>query len=39
MRSGMMTNETLNPRYNRFNDRYETLGIINNRLYLLTCRD
>lgn len=39
MRSGMMTSETINPRYNRFNDRYETLGIINNRLYLLTCRD
>jgi hypothetical protein len=39
MRSGMMTNETINPRYNRFEDRYETLGVINNRLYLLTCRD
>ncbi|MDC1068257.1 hypothetical protein OAQ99_03755 [Candidatus Kapabacteria bacterium] len=37
--SGMMANETINPRYNRVDDRYETLGVINNRLYLLTCRD
>lgn len=37
--SGMMTNETISPRYNRIEDRYETLGIVNNRLYLLTCRD
>ena len=39
MRSGMMTSETINPRYNRFNDRYETLGIINNWVYVLTCRE
>jgi hypothetical protein len=37
--SGMMVNETIEPRYNRFDDRYETLGVVNNRLYLLTCRD
>lgn len=39
MRSGMMVNSTIEPRYNRFDDRYEALGEINNRLYLLTCRD
>lgn len=39
MRAGMMVNETIEPRYNRFEDRYETLGSTNNRLYLLTCKD
>ena len=39
MRAGMMVNETIEPRYNRFEDRYETLGATNNRLYLLTCKD
>ena len=39
MRAGMMVNETIEPRYNRFEDRYESLGVINNRLYLLTCKD
>lgn len=37
--SGMMTDFVDNPRYNRFEDRYEALGVINNRLFLLTCRD
>lgn len=36
--SGMMTDETIPPRYNRFDDQYETLGRINNRLYLLTIK-
>lgn len=39
MRSGMMVNSAIEPRYNRFDDRYEALGVINDRLYLLTCRD
>jgi hypothetical protein len=39
MRSGMMVNNAIEPRYNRFDDRYEALGVINDRLYLLTCRD
>lgn len=35
--SGMMTDKTSIPRFNRFKNRYEALGFINNRLYLLTC--
>ena len=37
--SGMMVNSVGNVRYNRFKNRYEALGEINNRLYLLTCTD
>ena len=37
MYSGMMVDKIIAPRYNRFENRYETLGLINNRLYLLTC--
>jgi len=36
--SGMMVDYTSTPRYNRFEDRYEAFGVINNRLYLLTCK-
>ncbi len=35
--SGTMVDETIAPRYNWRNGRYETLGRINQRLYLLTC--
>lgn len=35
--SGMMVDATIPPIYNWRNSRYETLGSINNRLYLLTC--
>lgn len=35
--SGMMVDFTIPPRYNRKNNRYETLGVIGNKLYLLTC--
>lgn len=38
MYSGMMVDRLITPRYNRFQERYETIGIINNRLYLLTCK-
>lgn len=37
--AGMMVDEIIPPRYNWRLDRYETLGRINNRLYLLTCSD
>lgn len=37
MSSGMMVDQILPPRYNRFEKRYETIGKINNSLYLLTC--
>lgn len=36
--SGMMVDMTSDTRYNWREDRYEALGIINNKLYLLTCR-
>lgn len=36
--SGMMVDVITPPRYNRFDERYEALGTINNRLYLLTCK-
>jgi hypothetical protein len=36
--AGMMVDYTISPRYNRFEKRYETLGVINNKLYLMTCR-
>lgn len=36
--SGMMVDYIIPPRYNRFEDRYESIGMINNRLYLLTCK-
>lgn len=38
MHAGMMTDQIISPRWNRFDGRYETLGSISNRLYLLTCR-
>ena len=37
LHSGMMVDYTTPPRYNRFDKRYEAIGAINNRLYLLTC--
>ncbi len=38
MHSGMMVDRMIPPIFNRKANRYETLGEINNRLYLLTCR-
>lgn len=35
--SGMMVDNVINPIYNWKTQRYETLGEINNRIYLLTC--
>lgn len=37
LHSGMMVDFTIAPRYNHFDKRYETIGAIGNRLYLLTC--
>jgi hypothetical protein len=37
LRSGMMVDEIISPRYNWRTDRYEALGRINNRIYMLTC--
>ncbi len=34
--AGMMVDATIDPRYNWREGRYETLGILNNRLYLMT---
>lgn len=34
--AGMMVDYTIAPRYNWRDKRYETLGVINNRLYLMT---
>lgn len=36
--AGMMVDYIITPRYNRFDKRYETLGVINNKLYLMTCK-
>lgn len=36
--SGLMVDETTSPRYNWRNGRYEALGRINQRLYLLACK-
>lgn len=36
--AGMMVDYIIPPKYNRFDKRYETLGAINNKLYLMTCR-
>jgi len=36
--SGIMVDEITAPRYNWREDRYEALGVINNRLYLMTCK-
>ncbi len=36
--AGMMVDLVMPPRYNRFDNRYETLGVINNKLYMMTCR-
>ena len=33
-----MVDRLIPPRYNRFDDRYEALGDINNRLYMLYCK-
>jgi len=38
MHSGMMVDRLIPPVFNRKANRYEALGEINNRLYLLTCR-
>ncbi|HPU23155.1 MAG TPA: hypothetical protein PL149_03240 [Candidatus Kapabacteria bacterium] len=38
MHSGMMVDRILAPIYNSKTKRYETIGQIGNRLYLLTCR-
>ncbi len=38
MHAGMMVDKILPPIFNRRTNRYETVGAINNRLYLLTCR-
>lgn len=35
--AGKMMDYLSSPRYNRFSDRYEALGRIANRLYLMTC--
>jgi hypothetical protein len=35
--SGMMVDYITAPRYNRFDKRYEAIGSISNRLYMLTC--
>ncbi|MBX3045264.1 MAG: hypothetical protein KIT33_10615 [Candidatus Kapabacteria bacterium] len=35
--SGMMADYVSQPRFNRFDNRYEALGVIGSRLYLLTC--
>ncbi|MES2766413.1 MAG: hypothetical protein V4642_11115 [Bacteroidota bacterium] len=37
MRAGLMVDQVISPRYNRFLKRYETLGRINQRLYLISC--
>ncbi|MBM2815907.1 MAG: hypothetical protein HW421_2669 [Ignavibacteria bacterium] len=37
--SGMMTDATSPARYNWRTDRYEALGSINNRIYLMTCKN
>ncbi|HYF02713.1 MAG TPA: hypothetical protein VEC36_05010 [Patescibacteria group bacterium] len=39
MRAGFMTDELIAPRHNRLLKKYETLGRINQRLYLLSCPD
>jgi len=35
--AGMMVDELIPPRYNWRKQRYESLGKINQKLYLLTC--
>lgn len=35
--SGMMADYVSTPRFNRFDNRYEAIGVIGSRLYLLTC--
>lgn len=35
--SGMMADYVSAPRFNRFDNRYEAIGVIGSRLYLLTC--
>jgi hypothetical protein len=37
LHAGMMVDNISPPRYNRFDKRYESLGVIGSRLYLLTC--
>ncbi len=37
LHSGMMVDETIHPRWNWRRESYEAPGVINNRLYLLTC--
>ena len=35
--AGTMVDYVSAPRFNRFDNRYESIGVISNRLYLLTC--
>ncbi|MDX9790056.1 MAG: hypothetical protein RBT61_04445 [Candidatus Kapabacteria bacterium] len=37
LHSGMMADYVGEVRYNRFDNRYEAIGVISNRLYLMTC--
>ncbi|GAB1371217.1 hypothetical protein MASR1M45_12790 [Candidatus Kapaibacterium sp.] len=37
LHSGMMADFVTPARFNRFDNRYEALGVINNRIYLMTC--
>ncbi|MFP4369398.1 MAG: hypothetical protein ACLFR2_07455 [Candidatus Kapaibacterium sp.] len=37
LHAGMMVDQIIAPRYNRFDKRYETIGRISERLYLMTC--
>jgi hypothetical protein len=37
MRAGLMVDQLISPRYNRFLKRFEALGRINQRLYLISC--
>jgi hypothetical protein len=37
LRAGFMVDQLISPRYNRFLKKYETLGRINQRLYLISC--
>ena len=38
LNAGMMVDSITKPRYNWRSQKYEALGMINNKLYLLTCR-
>ncbi len=38
LHAGMMVDYVSAPRYNQFDKKYEALGVISNKLYLLTCK-